>query len=205
MILRFTGYIVLMTAANDSRYEGKCMLKRFALTAAAVLTMVSVSATASWSFNKTTANSVQAGQAAPLQFQLYCLKNPSDCRKSKRSKVQFTASLQLTLQTVNSKVNRAIQPRRDVRDVWSASTRRGDCDDYVMTKRRRLMQAGLPASALRVAIVRTRRGEGHSILIVNTSAGELVLDNLRSGIVRSSETGYRFVSVSTADPLRWRR
>lgn len=180
------------------------MLKRFALTAAAVSISISVSTTASWSFNKTSSNSVQAGQAAPLQFQLYCLKNPDDCRRSRRSKVEYTASLQLTLQTVNSRVNRSILPRKDVRDVWSASTHHGDCDDYVMTKRRALMRAGLPASALRVAIVRTRRGEGHSVLIVKTSAGELVLDNLRSVIIRPNETGYRFVSVSTADPLRWR-
>jgi predicted transglutaminase-like cysteine proteinase len=113
--------------------------------------------------------------------------------------------LQLTLQSVNSSVNRSIRPRRDRLDTWSATARRGDCDDYVMTKRRSLMRAGVPASALRIAIVRTRRGEGHAILIVKTSAGELVLDNLRSGIVRRNETGYRFVSVSTADPLRWRR
>lgn len=39
---------------------------------------------------------------------------------------------------IQTQVNREITPKRDVIDVWSADVSSGDCDDYVMTKRRRL-------------------------------------------------------------------
>ena len=51
-------------------------------------------------------------------------------------------------------------------------------------------------------MVRTQRGEGHAILLVKTSAGEFALDNLRKTIVQRSETGYRYVSVASANPMR---
>lgn len=88
-------------------------------------------------------------------------------------------------------------------DIWSLNPRAGDCDDYVMTKRHRLIKAGLPASALRVAIVRTRTGEGHAVLLVATADGELVLDNLRRNIIGRHRTGYSFIKVASANPNVW--
>ncbi|MCO6187237.1 transglutaminase-like cysteine peptidase [Rhizobium sp. L1K21] len=140
---------------------------------------------------------------APLQFQLFCLQNPADCRSSGPAKISYTSKVRKLLTQVNSQVNRQIKPRREKTDVWQISTREGDCDDYVMTKRHKLMAAGIPSSALRIAVVKTKKGAGHAVLVVKTSAGELVLDNLRKNIVSRQASGYRYVTVSSANPMRW--
>lgn len=142
-------------------------------------------------------------KAAPVAFELFCLKNPEECRKAGRAVVAHTPKIAALLARVNSSVNRSIIPRRDREDRWSLNPSAGDCDDYVMTKRHRLIRAGVPASALRIAVVRTRSGEGHAVLVVKTTAGDLVLDNLRETIVNRAKTGYRLVSMSSANPTVW--
>jgi predicted transglutaminase-like cysteine proteinase len=39
-----------------------------------------------------------------------------------------------------------------------------DCEDYVLLKRRMLMQAGWPREALLVTVVRDKKGDGHAVL-----------------------------------------
>ncbi|CAN7260200.1 transglutaminase-like cysteine peptidase [Pararhizobium sp. LjRoot238] len=140
---------------------------------------------------------------APIAFSLYCLDHIEECTKSSKSQVAYTSKIRGLLASVNRSVNRSIRPLNERRDVWSLNPSFGDCDDYVMTKRSFLIRAGVPSSALRVAVVRTPRGEGHAILLVKTSAGEFALDNLRKTIVKRNQTGYRFLSVASADPTRW--
>lgn len=130
--------------------------------------------------------------SAPLAFQLFCLKHPGECRRTRRAVVAYTPKIRALLVLVNAQVNRSIKPRYERGDTWSINPAYGDCDDYAMTKRHRLIRAGVPASALKIAVVRTRRGEGHAVLIIKTTAGEFALDNLRQSIVRRHQTGYRF-------------
>ena len=80
----------------------------------------------------------------------------------------------------------------------------GDCEDYVLHKRKMLMQAGWPREALLITVVRDRNGDGHAILTVKTDKGEFILDNQTDEILLWSETGYRFVKrQSQADPNIW--
>ena len=80
----------------------------------------------------------------------------------------------------------------------------GDCEDYVLLKRRMLMQAGWPRQALLITVVRDKRGDGHAVLTVKTDKGEFVLDNQNPEILLWSQTGYRFVKrQSQADPNTW--
>ncbi len=72
--------------------------------------------------------------------------------------------------------------RRQLGRQWQQWRR----EDYVLAKRRALIQAGISPSALRIAYVKTRGGEGHAILVVKTDRGEFVLDNL-NGKVRLAE------------------
>ena len=44
----------------------------------------------------------------------------------------------------------------------------GDCEDYVLLKRRMLMQAGWPREALLITVVRDKKGDGHAVLTVKT-------------------------------------
>lgn len=122
-----------------------------------------------------------------------------------------SSTLQL-LSAVNQEVNRAIAPRSDgfAADVWSLpladGSAVGDCEDYVLEKRRALAARGVPPETLSIAVVRTRSGESHAVLLVDTDAGELVLDNRSPWIGLWTEPDYRWIKrQSPADPGAWVR
>lgn len=141
---------------------------------------------------------------APMGFQLFCLKSPGFCQPGGAEEVAMTPELLKLLREVNLSVNAAIRPRADGRiDTWTLNARAGDCEDYVLAKRMELIEQGLPPSALRIAQVRTRKGAGHAVLVVNTDQGDVVLDNLSTRIGKLPSTGYRLVAMSSADPLVW--
>jgi predicted transglutaminase-like cysteine proteinase len=142
--------------------------------------------------------------SAPLGYQLMCLKSPEQCKAGGAAQIKVSGDVLATLKRVNSRVNRTITPRHDAgADVWTANATVGDCEDYVLAKRAALIKAGLPPSALRIAYVKTRSGEGHAILVVKSNGKDLVLDNLTSSIKPLSQTGYRIISMSTANPVKW--
>lgn len=117
------------------------------------------------------------------------------------------------LKTVNRRVNHDLIADTDahvyqVNDYWEAPalTRgaRGDCEDFALVKRRLLIAAGIPATALSLAIVRTRYGEDHAVLVVATRQGDFVLDNLASRVRPWQKTGYDWVSrQGPGDDLGW--
>ena len=74
----------------------------------------------------------------------------------------------------------------------------GDCEDYVLQKRRMLIQAGWPREALLITVVRDRKDEGHAMLTVKTDKGEFILDNQTDEILPWTDTGYRFVKRQVA-------
>lgn len=139
----------------------------------------------------------------PAAFENFCRRNPADCVNSQKSIAEFKPSLIHTITLVNTYVNRQVKPKPDKTDIWSLTSTSGDCDDYVMTKRHLLMKLGIPASSLRVAVVLLPNNDGHAVLIVETSEGEYVLDNLRQRIMKPRQTGYRYLSVSTANVRVW--
>ena len=104
----------------------------------------------------------------------------------------LTPMLWSAITRVNSRVNRAITQRKDqetygVEEFWAtplaAGLSYGDCEDYVLEKRRALMAEGVPAHALSIAVVRTSWGESHAVLLVSTSQGDYVLDNLNPWVL----------------------
>ena len=79
-------------------------------------------------------------------------------------------------------------------EVWSyPDSGYGDCEDYVLEKRRRLMQAGVPAGDLLVTVVRQPNGDGHAVLTVRTGMGEFILDNLEPRVLSWTETPYTYL------------
>ena len=145
------------------------------------------------------------GSAGPLSFQMFCAINPTECQAGGASKISLTQDTLATLEQVNARVNRAIRPRLDSAafQVWQINPRSGDCKSYAISKRHELIEAGFPPSALRIAYVKTRAGEGHAVLVVKTTYGDLTLDNLKSEIVNFRQSGYRVVAISGANPSRW--
>ena len=145
----------------------------------------------------------RSGNVAPIAYQIFCLRNEAQCAAGSVGSVPFNADLMGKLNSVNRSVNSSIVARNESTDVWSLNPSSGDCEDFALTKRAKLLRAGVPAGALRMAVVRTGTGIGHAVLVVKTSVGEYVLDNLRPNIVKRGQTGYRFLQVATQDPRRW--
>lgn len=144
--------------------------------------------------------------AAPLGLAIFCMKQSKYCHGGGAKQVAMSQNLMKILSRTNSAVNRAIRPRRDKgADVWSINVRAGDCEDYVLTKRAKLIMRGVPANSLRIATAYTRRGEGHAVLVVRTNKGDFVLDNRRNAIKEWHKTGLRWVSISGGNLRGWKK
>ena len=81
----------------------------------------------------------------------------------------------------------------------------GDCNDYAVTKRHALLESGLPSKALRLSVVKTASGIGHLVLVVVTTKGDIVLDNLTEVIRPWQSTDYHWLKIQSAtDSKFWR-
>ncbi|MFN3523126.1 MAG: transglutaminase-like cysteine peptidase [Phenylobacterium sp.] len=116
---------------------------------------------------------------------------------------------------INLRVNEEITSVADAvqygrRDFWSAPFLRrkkteGDCEDYVLAKRRELIALGVPEGALSIAIGRTPRREVHAVLLIATPAGEYVLDNRSPWVSRWYDLNYRWERRQVPGSQRWAR
>ena len=91
------------------------------------------------------------------------------------------------LENINRTVNSSIHPERNreglAGEKWLLSPVRGDCNDYAVTKRHRLITRGWPARTVLLSEVVTVSGEHHLVTVVRTTFGDLVLDNLTDQII----------------------
>jgi predicted transglutaminase-like cysteine proteinase len=119
-----------------------------------------------------------------------------------------TAALWRDLETVNRSVNARIKAASDASvyrrsDYWALPLERGaaggDCEDYVLEKRRALRELGYPDRLLSIALVTTAWGEKHAVLLVRTEQGEYVLDSLSPRIVAWRDASYRWDSRQSPD------
>lgn len=144
---------------------------------------------------------------APFAFVKFCRNNPADCAQANGAVVaDLTAENERELRRVNTQVNRSIRAVADAdkRDSWQVDVAEGDCEDFVLTKRRKLVSLGWSPRALRIAVARTASGEGHAVLVVKTSKGDLVLDNRTSAIRLWRRTDLRWIKIqSVENPRVW--
>jgi len=144
---------------------------------------------------------------APMRFIRFCVQNPTECKQGEQTAVVALDDLAWQqMNGVNQAVNARITPAyASAGDLdWSITRTYGDCNDYAVQKRHRLLELGWPASALSLAVVVTPFGEGHLVLTVRTDRGDVVLDNLRQKIVSWNHTGYRFIKrQSKVSPAYW--
>lgn len=153
------------------------------------------------------------GRASPPPaFLAFCSRHPSECARSGPAtrSVQLTPDRLRDLEEVNSHVNWTISEMSDMdhhgrEDVWSIPIDgRGDCEDFALLKRKLLIQRGWPSAALLITVVATAAGEGHAVLTVVTSSGDLILDNKTSRVALWSQTGYLFFTrLSQDNPRLW--
>ncbi|WP_237153133.1 transglutaminase-like cysteine peptidase [Oryzibacter oryziterrae] len=162
------------------------------------------------------AGKISFGRAVvePFGEFMLCKRSPSVCRaRAPRGVVTTSGTVRLTpemlqkINGVNLQVNAAIIPQAETQgDVWKVGGRYGDCEDYALAKRARLLQMGFPSSSVLMATAYQRSGAYHAILVVRTDRGDFVLDNLSKAIKPWDRTGYRFEMIQSPEsPRIWRK
>lgn len=156
--------------------------------------------------------SVGISTIAPIGHRIFCKERPQECRPEAATTAEpldLDAAWIAEIARINTLVNSTIEPASDkalfgVEERWTYPEGRGDCEDYVLSKRRRLHEAGIALSNLLITVVRKRNGEGHAVLTLRTVQGDFVLDNLDWRVRAWRETPYTFVKrQSVDDPGRW--
>lgn len=155
---------------------------------------------------------VSGTTSPPIGWVRFCVEYAPQCKTkpSTPQDVTLTARAFAFLVHINRWVNANIRPITDQKH-WGVVERwnypddgYGDCEDYVLEKRRMLMAAGWPRSALLITVVHDESDEGHAVLTIATDKGEFVLDNQRDDVLLWSQTGYRFLKrQSQSDPNVW--
>jgi predicted transglutaminase-like cysteine proteinase len=186
------------------------ILKRGAAASIVALTLLGCP-TASTAEERPLFISTGESTQAPSGWIGFCVEYDRECKTEPSSPRDAVLSDQALkdLERINRWVNTNIKPMSDM-EHWSVLERwnypddgYGDCEDYVLLKRRMLMQAGWPREALLITVV-LNAGDGHAVLTVKTDKGEFILDNETDDILLWSDTAYRFVErQSQADPNVW--
>lgn len=148
----------------------------------------------------------------PIGHYDFCKTHPSECniRPANLAPAKLTDALWRKLINVTARVNAAVKPMSDLDnygkdEVWTYPDNGfGDCEDYVLEKRRQLYRMGISLADLLITVVRKPDGEGHSVLTVRTDKGDYILDNLTDKVQAWDETGYRYLKRQAIDNTgRW--
>lgn len=147
----------------------------------------------------------------PIGHYEFCQKYVSECdiRSKLTPPPRVTEYGWKVVRDVNKEVNSTIIAMTDLEvygkdEVWEYPKTAGDCEDFVLLKRRKLMERGFAVSDLLITVVRKPDGEGHAVLTLRTAAGDFVLDNLDWRVKPWRETPYTYVKRQSAlDPRDW--
>lgn len=140
----------------------------------------------------------------------FCLRHPAECQPVRRQMAMPARMADLV--KVNREVNEQIVPMVDseqhgMREKWSIPTRYGDCEDFAILKRKRLIAMGWPSSSLLLAVAYPRgvaSRDGHAVLIAALPHGDFVLDASNDDVLPWHATGYRWLErQTTIDPRLW--
>lgn len=147
----------------------------------------------------------------PIGHYEFCKRHPAECRirPLDYGPERLTKRLWRQIVNVNVSVNRSVVPMNDYDlfgkdEVWTYPNGAGDCEDYVLAKRRALQAAGVSLANLLITVVRKPDGEGHAILTVRTNKGDFVLDNLTDRVKPWDDTGYWYLKRQASNHTgRW--
>ncbi len=147
----------------------------------------------------------------PIGHYEFCQTYQSECKPTSvdMGPMKLTEESWKTILDVNYTVNTTITPMSDmelygVEERWAYPTTAGDCEDFVLLKRKMLMGKGIAASNLLITVVLQPNGSGHAVLTVRTDRGDFILDNLRNKVMDWSETEYTYLKRQDSNnPGRW--
>ncbi|WP_377352882.1 transglutaminase-like cysteine peptidase [Rhizobium alvei] len=147
----------------------------------------------------------------PIGHYEFCELHRDECsvRSTNTAAPKLTDYGWNVVREVNARINAEIMPVTDMEiygrdEVWAYPTDAGDCEDFVLLKRKELMERGFSASSLLITVVRKPDGEGHAVLTLRTSEGDFILDNLENEVKLWNETPYRYLKRQAAfNSGRW--
>jgi predicted transglutaminase-like cysteine proteinase len=165
----------------------------------------------------------QPSLAAPAAMQVVGKANPpighyelcriytSECQPISNSQgpAVLTEDRWRTILDINYTVNTSVTPMTDqevygVEERWAYPRSVGDCEDFVLLKRKMLQAKGFDPSNLLITVVLQPNGEGHAVLTVRTDHGDFILDNMRNKVLLWSDTEYTFLKRQASDHAgRW--
>jgi predicted transglutaminase-like cysteine proteinase len=163
-----------------------------------------------WSANDAVASVYMATgglTSQPIGHYDFCKANPDECDIHPRDlrPAHLTRAAWDTIVGVNDHVNTTVKPMSDYEiygkdEVWAYPDKGvGDCEDYVLEKRRELARAGFSLADLLITVVRKPDGEGHAVLTVRTDKGDYILDNLSDHVKLWTHTPYRYLKRQAED------
>nr|WP_292767001.1 transglutaminase-like cysteine peptidase [Mesorhizobium sp.] len=137
----------------------------------------------------------------PIGHYDFCKANPSECNIRLRDEgpVKMSDNFWNLIVSVNQRVNAEVKPMNDIDiygkdEVWAYPDNGvGDCEDYVLEKRRELSRQGVSLTNLLITVLRRPNGEGHAVLTVRTDKGDFLLDNLVDPVRRWDQAEYTFL------------
>jgi predicted transglutaminase-like cysteine proteinase len=148
--------------------------------------------------------------APPDRYREFCSNHESACTLEGAQKLAWTADVRKTFERINITVNQEIEFISDwealgLDDEWNFPNCQGDCEDFALEKRRRLVKAGFPSAALTMAIAfHEVQFFPHAVLLVETTKGTWVLDNLYDSVLCWDAVPYVFTHRERADS-QWTR
>ncbi|MEI2736313.1 MAG: transglutaminase-like cysteine peptidase [Rhodoblastus sp.] len=150
--------------------------------------------------------------SVPYGWVDFCQRYKGECDSpaTMPRNIELGAKALREIERINRWVNKNIESVSDmdhwgVIDQWDYPTDgKGDCEDYVLLKRKLLAEQGFPIQSLLVTVVKDKNNDGHAVLTVRTDHGDYVLDNMNDEVKGWKQTGYRFVKrQSQADMNTW--
>jgi predicted transglutaminase-like cysteine proteinase len=144
----------------------------------------------------------------PPAFPIFCGEHPKDCAPLTADEPSDPIDYLLwesRIDDVNRAVNSSMTYRGEEGDHWDDGGAFGDCDDYALTKRNKLISMGMPRGALPMAHVMLHgHRQMHLVLLVNTTYGFKVLDNRWADVYDLDQLMADRVSIQNAhNPKNW--
>jgi predicted transglutaminase-like cysteine proteinase len=148
---------------------------------------------------------------APIGYVHFCATGQDECKftTTKDEKIALNTDRWDQFTQVNAYVNGRIKPESDdeqyhVTELWAYPATAGDCEDYVLLKKRYLAGMGFSPSDMLITVLLDEKGEGHAVLTLVTDKGDYILDNRRDEILRWDQTDYKFLKrQSQRDAKQW--
>jgi predicted transglutaminase-like cysteine proteinase len=206
------SYVIvkMLEALNFARcLNEKCRSSLTALTLACVCLLVSLSASPALALQAHSYLTPARNALPPFGARELCKDYAWACSVS-ASRKNISNSDFSVINEVNRSVNRSVREVTDlsqfrVTERWNLPTSRGgDCEDFALLKKHELIRRGFPAQLLLIATALDKNRRGHAVLIVRTSDGDVVLDNLTTRVKNWSETGYIFLRMQNPKaPASW--